>query len=762
MATNKPFANLDKLSKLATPAIPPFNPKINQGAEQANTKFRTEISLVDRTKQVKLGTTNHLAQFFLSDKNTNRDANTKFSDQLSLANRVAQPAYGTTNHLAQYFLSDTFGGKIRIKPLSDKSVIEAKALANVVTITKPSPSKIQGGESPRFVTSVPQQGGTEPVFIKTAIEAKQGIISKEGNLSSAITIVSPTSSETKSAEQGISSKGGNLTSSTQVQEPVQELPQGGTEITTKPQTKKPQGGTKPKLPIDANGILTKQGITQGKGGLKSSTVVKDANLKVDQGFIGNNSYITIAAPTAQVEQGYSGNNSSIAISNPLPVGSLPQGTSGALSSPSNEDSHIRPQKVFIDTLSYRGSRLLFEVAPEVVQGGQLPLNQAPGSGQGHLISDGRSARMSAFLNPTKTQVTLDQAQINAAGLAGGSLDRYSNVGDASNTIMYANVEPYASQEQKRYAIDLLNESDAIEAADLIKLVTPDSKFAELTRQKNLSKNSSVKDLVDSDGQTNKNVTIANTLGSSEGGSDVVESALVGLLTTKLSSQRIQDFKKGYQGKTEDTKKYADGHVYSFYPDITSYEQIVQAYNNSRSNPHSSQKRPESVISISPYKGEGNVAFTAFIKNLSDGLNINYTDFKHVGQQDTFKTFTGATRQLSLGFTVVAMPDNKDFFYSDNGATYTLNKLNKLMTYCGVGTPTNNMYIKGPIINITIVGLVKDLICACTSVKVDVPIGDTSWDIDSELPQQYDVSLDLAVLAMEGGKLLNRSGKFYNF
>ena len=82
-----------------------------------------------------------------------------------------------------------------------------------------------------------------------------------------------------------------------------------------------------------------------------------------------------------------------------------------------------------------------------------------------------------------------------------------------------------------------------------------------------------------------------------------------------------------------------------------------------------------------------------------------------------------------------------------------------MNICAVGT-AQGQYIKAPIIRIQVAGMVTGLICACGSVKVDVPIGDTTWDVDSQLPHQYDVSLDLAVLAMEGDELLRKYGFFY--
>ena len=105
MAGNRPFANLDKLSKLATPAVPlanqnvnqgrgtspiPIKTEINQGSSTPNTKFASSISLEDRSKQRLLGTTNHLGQYTTSDIATGLVPNTNFPSSISLVDRLNQ------------------------------------------------------------------------------------------------------------------------------------------------------------------------------------------------------------------------------------------------------------------------------------------------------------------------------------------------------------------------------------------------------------------------------------------------------------------------------------------------------------------------------------------------------------------------------------------------------------------------------------------------------------------------------------------------
>ena len=68
MAVNKPFANLDRLSKLVTPTPKPFDFEPQHGSSKVRLDFAQNISLEDRTQQASLKTTNHLAQYFLSDQ----------------------------------------------------------------------------------------------------------------------------------------------------------------------------------------------------------------------------------------------------------------------------------------------------------------------------------------------------------------------------------------------------------------------------------------------------------------------------------------------------------------------------------------------------------------------------------------------------------------------------------------------------------------------------------------------------------------------
>jgi hypothetical protein len=787
MAGNKPFANLDRLAKLVRPEIIPFDPQINQGGptkptpltEESNidtpkfptpaTKFRNQISLADRLSQTKLGTTNHLAQYLLSDKYTNKDANTKFRRSISLANRLEQKNLDTTNHLAQFFLSDVFTGVIRVKTPPNSRV----GFANTLTIGKPTKErspKQQGGESPRYVLgSQVNQGGEDPVYAVGSVESQQGIITIKGNKSSSIVLKNPTTVDVKQQQIGIKISGGQLFSSIKLEEPVAKIAQGETTVVAKKAQQKAQGGENPTQAKTQEQVQVSQGIVIGETSAVSAIVPDKPIEKVNQGTLkvgsSDQSFIVPTLPPARLNQGYLGlfgvslNNSITVIQYP---GTVFQGSGVDPSAPTGEITNGqvpgRQGSATLNTLSYTVGGLALRAAPELYQGGNLPTNELPGEG-GHEIVDTRSAKVSILLNPPKGTTAYTKAQL-AAGIpitsTGGSLEKYDNATKAEDG-SYKNTEQQS--ERSRRVVKVLNtpanyDDNAI--VDQIDAILKEStngqqssttKYSSYFKGDNKSPNSTVRELVDGDGQLNKNVAIAEAL-SATGDSTTVERTVVDLLKSKVTPDRIKEYKRGFDGSTS----------YKYYQDVTNYDQIVQA---AAAPPQSDQTRPSSIIKIQDVGDpDTNVVFDAFIKTFSDGLTVNYQDFKHIGQQDVFKVFTGTTRQLNLAFSVVAMPGTNDFKNSNLSATATLEKINKLMLICGVGAVESGLYIKGPIVKITIAGLVSDLICACGSIKVDTPIQENSWDVDAELPQMYDVTLDLAVLAMQGGSLLNRSGKFY--
>ena len=772
MAGNRPFANLDRLASLIRPDIQLPNPNVNQGnpitptafqatsqtpkvAANPYTPFPDKLNLGDRYEQPQLKTTKHLAQFFLSDVGTGKHANTKFRTDINLENRIKQPALGTTAHLAQFFLSDVFTGFIKVKkvkPLAEQTI--------PVTLTQPTNNRTiaeQGGSSPIKIKRKIIQGGTHPTLAIRNIEARQGIINDKGVLFSSIVLEEPTTSLEKLEENGVFEMKGQFYSTVATTEPVENVDQGSTTLEKKKETQPQQGGQEYTEAKSVAEIQAEQGIiTRGIAQYSAIDPSKVAST-IQQGIVRiggqESSLIALTEPIGEVNQGYV-ISSTFEKSSVVDVkdlrGPIFQGDGITPTPPSpprlDEDGAIlKHGAAVLRTASFVLGTLVLRVTPEIYQGSEDPQNEIPGdatygSHGGHEIVDPRSSLIVALLNPqgatSYTKADLTTGITYSVG--GGSLDKYEKAGDVGESRFYQNTEPYSQKETVHNAIGLLNQITGDDITDALKNAGIDAKFADLTKADNLTKNSSVKDLVDSDGQLNKSTEITNALGSND------ETTIIALLKKKIDENKIKDYKKGFNSST----------AYKVYTDIGSYQQIIDA---AAKPPTADAVRPSSKITIA---GDSDtVTFDAFIKTFADSVNTSYQDFKHIGQQDTFKVFVGSTRQIGISFVAIAMPGTKDFLNSNLNAKALLQKINTLMNICSVGQISGD-YIKGPIVKVSVVGMLSELRCACTSVKVDMDVTETPWDVDDELPQSYTVSLDLTPLAMHNDQLLTYNGKFY--
>jgi hypothetical protein len=698
MAANKPFANFDKLSKLARPSVLTPSNTPSQGSQKINPGFAQQISLADRLKQSSLG---------------------------------------TTKHLAQYFVTDVFTNIIKIKKPID---IPKDSL---VTIGLPAETRQQGGELPRAISFLPIHGESDPRAVRYDLAEKQGVVRfPDAYDVSNITIVYPSNQTDKSLAQGTYYLNGQYFSTTQTEVPPTILEQGTVEI-KKVITVREQGGTDPEKAISIASIERAQSIVTLNGKARSQT------------------------------------------STMIPVPEVLQGDGVTPTLAAGENAFINEQSVDLRTVGYLSLGFGLRFLPVVVQGGQSPryalseannattqhsegglnpTNQANTPEVGFVIRDTRRAMISALLtNPFQVSeltpydaVTPTQQPGTSDPRLGSNLDQYGKIGPNNNNdnLTFQNTEVYNSQARAQLAISILNPIQGIggdQAATLIKLVMDDPSngragdksvddYEKYFKSANQSPNNTVAsvEVGGIENQPNPNIPITNALGNTANDSSTGINSLI------KSKVDFKQHRKGFNGS------------YKYYGDVTKYEQIIQAVNRS---PRANAKRPNSTISIAPVEGGDLIIFDAFIKNLSDSLSVAYGDYKHIGQMDTFKVYQGTTRQLALSFDVVAMPGSTDFTNSTSDSAGTLAKINRLMNVCGVGA-VSGQYIKGPIIRIQIAGLVTGLICACSSVKVDVPIADATWDLDTEKPQLYNISLDLAVLAMEDDKLLVRGGNFY--
>lgn len=159
------------------------------------------------------------------------------------------------------------------------------------------------------------------------------------------------------------------------------------------------------------------------------------------------------------------------------------------------------------------------------------------------------------------------------------------------------------------------------------------------------------------------------------------------------------------------------------------------------------------LEIKSLTGQGSVQFRAFITNFTDGFTTTWTDINYVGRQDTLKAFKGVTRGGSIGFKVAAF----------NAADLQLNyeKLNQLAKIVAIGSgKTGETYITGPVSSITVGRWFKDTPVVFNTLKFDIQLADYAWDIDKQMPQLVDVSMDFAVIGDIKGDPYNASTNNY--
>jgi len=159
------------------------------------------------------------------------------------------------------------------------------------------------------------------------------------------------------------------------------------------------------------------------------------------------------------------------------------------------------------------------------------------------------------------------------------------------------------------------------------------------------------------------------------------------------------------------------------------------------------------LEIKSLTGQGSVQFRAFITTFTDGFTTTWTDINYVGRQDTLKAYKGVTRGGSIGFKVAA------FNADDLQQNYI--KLNQLAKIVAIGSgKTGETYITGPISSITVGRWFKDTPVVFNTLKFDIQLADYAWDIDKQMPQLVDVSMDFAVIGDVNGNPYNASTNDY--
>ena len=188
-------------------------------------------------------------------------SNTKFRSSINLSNRLTQPFLGTTAHLAQYFLSDVNTNYIKIKPFT---VFDHTSNVTVSPfITKP----LQGSTDPITLPSTILTQG-EVTLIKPKEALQEGLILVNGALKSTTNI---TIAAQDVLQKAFIFKNGVYTSTTKLSNPLQEVTQGE--------------GTNPTISTSTPFIEKLQGIALVNNKVVSLTVVSKATANVKQGEV---------------------------------------------------------------------------------------------------------------------------------------------------------------------------------------------------------------------------------------------------------------------------------------------------------------------------------------------------------------------------------------------------------------------------------------------------------------------------------------------
>jgi len=117
-------------------------------------------------------------------------------------------------------------------------------------------------------------------------------------------------------------------------------------------------------------------------------------------------------------------------------------------------------------------------------------------------------------------------------------------------------------------------------------------------------------------------------------------------------------------------------------------------------------------------GNKSIQFRAYLDNISDSYNPSWTSFKYPGRADSFYTYEGFDRKLTLGWSIVALSRQEL-----NGMYDKLNYLASATTaeYSQYG------YMKGVLIELTIGSYIKKLPGFINSLTYDIST-DTTWEI----------------------------------
>jgi hypothetical protein len=113
-----------------------------------------------------------------------------------------------------------------------------------------------------------------------------------------------------------------------------------------------------------------------------------------------------------------------------------------------------------------------------------------------------------------------------------------------------------------------------------------------------------------------------------------------------------------------------------------------------------------------------IQFRAYLDNISDNYNPNWNSFKYPGRADSFYTYEGFDRKLTLGWSIVAL--------SKGELKHMYEKLNYLAS-ATTAEYSNNGYMKGVLTQLTIGNYIKELPGFINNLVYEIS-NDTTWEI----------------------------------
>ncbi len=619
-------------------------------------------------------------------------SSTKFRSSISLGNRLKQPFLGTTAHLAQYILSDVNTNHIKIKPFT-----VFNHTSNVIIspfITKP----LQGNTDPITLPSTILAQG-EVTLNKPKETLQEGLILVNGALKSTTNI---TIAAQDILQKSLVFKNGVFTSTTKITNPLQEVTQGE--------------GTNPTISTSTPFIEKLQGIALIDNKVVSLTVVSKSTANTKQGEV------------------------QIANRQSNPVTNI------------NEivvpfTSHIRYLIRPVDTsdgpgvVSW-GNNKIVGLKKNIKTDIALLDHQIENIPQVKTVFDplafSFNKEFATFYHGDKDKLKNYYPQDNSSWSIRSRAVAPLLSGEVTDTMILGGYITWGYDKIPKDGKPVYYEG-----------TTTIPKYEGVQKIKNLSKE--IED-------TNPNNAVLEAMAS-----DTSDTATNTILLDYIRINTIggpHKSNEAYKSKPNATNKY----------ETKTYEEISDTVPNIRKaseNPNTpeygtstdyyekNKNRVQGMYSTKIDNKErvgiqghndfvkirfalGNAAydFTAYLVSFSDGIQSTFADVTAVSNYQALKKITGIARAGAISFKMVAMNKN------ELGQMY--NHLNNFISACVLPTLVENANeIPTFSTTVTVGGWWKKREAKVESVKVDVDLAETSWDIQKELPQIITVSIALA-------------------